>query len=189
MRRIVVGAIVLCGLVATACSSPHAAAPTTTGTAAAAAGQPAAVPPYPTGGGAAVATRWWSNSAAPAGSTIAPGQPDGAAARLHPSRPQYCAMLKQTLAAGRSILPGVAADDPARTAAAVAFVTELQHVAPAEVASSWQVLGNTIIAVVRSGGDPSRITGVDAAATRAAVAAVSADATSRCGVNLSATAH
>jgi hypothetical protein len=97
-------------------------------------------------------------------------------------------MLKQTLAAGHSIFPNASAADPSLHTAAIAFVNELQHVAPTEVAPSWQLLGNFIITLVQANGNPSAVQAVDAAKVKAAVATVSSDAQSRCGVSLS-TAH
>jgi hypothetical protein len=97
-------------------------------------------------------------------------------------------MLRDTLAAGHSILPNASASDPALHAAATAFINELQHVAPPEVAASWQILGDFIITLVQANGNPSAVQAVDSAKVSAAVATVSSDAQSRCGVSLS-TAH
>lgn len=136
----------------------------------------------------AVATRWWSDGAAPAGSTVDAAHPSAAAAKLHPSRPQYCTMLRQTVRAGRSVLPGVTAKDPALVATTRAFVAEVRGVAPGEVKAPWGVLGPAVIALVESGGDTSRVTGIDTAAVQRAAVAIAADSRSRCGVDLSATA-
>ena len=101
----------------------------------------------------------------------------------------YCGLLKQTLSAGHSILPGASATDPALHAVTTAFVAELEHVAPAAVAPSWQVLGKLINSLVQANGDPGAVAGVNPAQVRSAVKTVSTDARARCGVNLSAAAH
>lgn len=130
--------------------------------------------------------RWWSNGQVEAGSTIALSGSDGAAKKLTPSRPDYCSMLKQTVAAGKSILPGVTASDPALLASTKAFVDELQHVAPASVAPSWKVLGSALVALVGSGGNPVGVKGIDVAAVQRAGSLVAADAKRSCGVDLAA---
>lgn len=135
--------------------------------------------------GAITPVRWWSNGQVDAGSTIALSGPDKAASKLLPSRSDYCSMLKQTVAAGRSILPGVTASDPALLASTKAFVDELQHVAPAAVAPSWRVLGSALVALVGSGGNPVGVQGIDAAAVQRAGSLVAADAKHSCGVDLS----
>ena len=129
------------------------------------------------------AVRWWSNGAAQAGSTIDPAHPGALAGKLSPSRTQYCTMLRQTVASGTSILSGVAAQDPARYAATVAFVSELQKVAPSEVSGAWRVLGPQIEALVKSAALPSADPGA-AAQTAAAAQTIGTDATKNCGVSL-----
>jgi hypothetical protein len=89
------------------------------------------------------------------------------------------------VAAGKSILPGVTANDPALLSSTRAFLAELQAVAPATVAGSWQVLGPAVITLVESGGDSAAVKKVDAAAVRKAAGAVAADAKRSCGVDLS----
>ena len=185
MRQLAIGAAAACVVVMTGCSSSPGPASTPS----------AAVPSTAAGGyGASVVatgptvTRWWGNSAESPGSTVDPADPAAAAANLKPSRADYCGMLKQTLAAGHSLFPDASAADPALHTAAIAFVNELQHVAPTEVAASWQVLGSLIIKLVQANGNPSAMQGVDSAKVSAAVATVSSDAQSRCGVSLS-TAH
>ena len=131
------------------------------------------------------ATRWWSNSAGPAGSTIDPQHPDAAAAHLSPSLSEYCGMLRQTVAAGQSILPNVTANDPALLTSTKAFVAELEAVAPASIGGSWRVVGPAVLALIESGGSPMRVKGIDAAAVRKAVGTVAADAKRSCGVDLS----
>ena len=101
----------------------------------------------------------------------------------------YCQLLKQTLAAGHSILPGAGADDPTLHAVTEDFLTDLQHAAPSAIAPSWHVLGNLIISLVRANGDASAVTGVDPGQVRAAVHTVSTDASARCGVDLAAAGH
>jgi hypothetical protein len=131
------------------------------------------------------ATRWWSNSADSSGSKIDMAHPAAAAGKLHPSETEYCAMLEQTVAAQKSILPGVTAKDPALLASAEAFVAEIQAVAPSSVAASWKVLGTAVTAIVSSGGDLTKVKDLDAAAVQKASTAIAADAKSSCGVNLS----
>lgn len=135
--------------------------------------------------GQLVATRWWSNSVAVVHSVIDPAHPTVLAARLHPSRTDYCGMLGQTVSAGKSILPGVTATDPVLATVTEAFVAELQAVAPAAVHSAWQTLGSVIVKVARSQGDLSSVSGVDNKAVSAAVATVAADAKTVCHVDLS----
>jgi hypothetical protein len=100
----------------------------------------------------------------------------------------YCGMLRQTLAAGHAVLPSVDASDPSYAAVTTKFVTDLQHVAPHEIAGAWQLLGNLIITLVRSDGDATSVKGIQPDRIKSAVASVSADAKTRCGLDLSATA-
>jgi hypothetical protein len=134
---------------------------------------------------AAVATRWWSNSATKAGTRIDVKNPQAAARRLHGSKADYCSMLGQTVAAGKSILPNVTANDPALLTSTKAFVAELEAVAPSMVAGAWKVLGGAVVALVSSGGDTTKVKGIDAAAVSRAAATVAADAKRSCGVDLS----
>jgi hypothetical protein len=132
------------------------------------------------------ATRWWSNTAEPVGSTIDPAAPQAAAAKLHPSTADYCGMLRQTVAAGRSILPGVTPGDPALTSSTKAFVAEIGRVAPAAMSGPWHVLGGALVAFVASGGNTAKVTGVDTGAVARAASAIAADARTGCHVDLSA---
>jgi hypothetical protein len=132
-----------------------------------------------------VATRWWSNSATTAGSTIDPKHPEAVAAQLDASKTDYCGMLRQTAAAGRSILPNVTANDPALLISTKAFVAELEAVAPSSVAGSWEVLGPAVITIVESGGGSAAVKKIDAAAVQEAARTVAADAKRSCGVDLS----
>jgi hypothetical protein len=134
-----------------------------------------------------VATRWWSNSAVKTGSTIDKSRPDSATAKLHPSRHEYCGMLEQTLAAGKTILPGAIGSDPAFIASITAFFSELQRVAPVEINDAWRVLGQAVEALVKSGGVAPKASGRDGAAIQAASAAVAADAEKNCNVDLAGT--
>jgi hypothetical protein len=134
----------------------------------------------------AAATRWWSNSAAKAGSAIDLADPLAAADRLHTSQTDYCTMLRDTVSAGRSILPGVTADDPALVAATRAFVAELQRVAPQPLAASWKVLGTAIVSLVESGGDVTKVGAVDTQAVRRASTTIAQDARSSCHVEVRA---
>lgn len=132
-----------------------------------------------------VATRWWSNSATTAGTTIDPKNPEAVAGQLDASKADYCGMLRQTAAAGRSILPNVTANDPALLISTKAFVAELEAVAPSSVAGSWKVLGPAVITIVESGGGSAAVKKIDAAAVQQAARTVSADAKRSCGVDLS----
>lgn len=136
-----------------------------------------------------VATRWWSNSAGTTGTEIDANRPQALAGKLRPSASDYCSMLKQTVAAGKSILPGVTAQDPALLASTKAFVAEIQAVAPAAVAASWKVLGDVVVAFVESGGDPTKVKGTDTKAVQSAVGTIAADAKGTCHVNLAAVVH
>ena len=128
-------------------------------------------------------SRWWSNSAVTAGSTVDPAHPNAADSRLHASAPDYCGMLQQTLAAGRSILPGGSQGLPLATLQA--FVGELQQVAPPEVAGQWRILGSAILAFARSNGTSLGTSGNPSAVANAA-ASISTNARAACEVNLSA---
>jgi hypothetical protein len=138
--------------------------------------------------GALVATRWWSNSAATTGSRINPDQPGAVAAKLHPSQSEYCQMLSQTLAAGKSILPGATASDPALLTSTEAFVAEVQRVAPASVHSQWQVVGDAIVGFVKSTGSSVGKSAVSTTTLTSDVAAISADAKQNCHLDLTAKA-
>jgi hypothetical protein len=133
----------------------------------------------------AVATRWWSNSAVDSGSTIDASRPDSAAANLQPSRTDYCGMLEQTIASGKSPLSGMAASDPALRNTMTAFIGELEKVAPAEVSADWQVVGTAVLGLVNAGGKAPKTAAVDGTAVQNATAAIAADAESGCGVDLS----
>ncbi|PZS29129.1 MAG: hypothetical protein DLM59_13205 [Pseudonocardiales bacterium] len=132
-----------------------------------------------------VATRWWSNAAVTAGSTIDPANPDSAAKDLHPSQTDYCTMLKQTVAAGKSILPDITSADPALLTSAKAFVAEIEKVAPPSVTSQWQLIGPAVLSLVKSGGDTSALPTVDLGALTKAADAIGADSLANCGVDLS----
>jgi hypothetical protein len=58
-------------------------------------------------------------------------------------------------------------------------------VAPASVAAAWRTVGVAIVAVATSGGDLSKVKGVDAAAVQRASAAIAADAKAQCHLVLS----
>ena len=130
------------------------------------------------------ATRWWSNNAAALGSTIAIGQPDDAVAKLQPSRSDYCGMLEQAVHTGQSLIPNVRASDPALVATMTAFFTELEKVAPADVATDWQVAGKAMLALVQAGGKAPKNAAVDAAGIRAAATRIAVDAQRSCNVDL-----
>lgn len=133
-----------------------------------------------------VATRWWSNSVADKGSRIDESNPDSAANLLVPSEDTYCSMLKQTLAAGRSVLPNAKAGDRALVASTKAFIAEIQGVAPPSVADDWRTLAPTLVALVSGKALPAN-TSTNAKANANAAKAISADARTACGLDLSAT--
>jgi hypothetical protein len=135
-------------------------------------------------GSTVVAKRWWSNSAVTAGSTIDAAHPKSAAAKLHPSRDDYCRMIEQTLAAGKSILPQARASDPAYIESMTAFIGELQKVAPAEITADWRVVGTAVVTLVRSGGVAPKTGSGDAAAIERATSEVATDAKKNCDVDL-----
>lgn len=132
-----------------------------------------------------VATRWWSNAAVTAGSKIDPKHPDAAAKDLHPSQADYCGMLKQTLAARKSILPDITSTDPALLTSAKAFIAEIEKVAPAGITGQWQLVGPAVLSLVKSAGDTSTLPTVDLAALTKAANAINADSLANCGVDLS----
>jgi hypothetical protein len=134
------------------------------------------------------ATRWWSNSAAKAGSSIDPAHPAAAVGKLHRSADDYCSMLRQTVSAGKSILPGVTANDPALLASTKAFTAEIEQVAPKRIASSWQVVGDAVVAIVASGGELAKVKHLDAGRLRSAADTIADDAKTHCKVNVSAAA-
>lgn len=137
----------------------------------------------PTGASSLVATRWWSDGAGGLGSTVSPS--DASTRSLTPSRDVYCTMLRQTMAAGKSVLPGATATSPALASATQAFVTELLGVAPPAVAGSWRVLGPVLVDVVKSGGALADLRAhVDANAVSAAAKTVSDDALAGCHLQL-----
>ena len=117
------------------------------------------------GPGAAPVTRWWSGHA------------------------DYCSVLRSTVAAGRSILPGVGADDPARLASTKAFIAEVRKDAPAAVAGAWDVLGPAVVKIVASGGNLRSVKGIDPAAVQRAATSVAAHAKQACHVDVSGAAR
>ena len=138
---------------------------------------------------AAPAVRWWSNSVASAGSTIDPKNPAAVAAKLAPSRGEYCEMLSETLKAGKSVLAGVTASDPALVNTAVAFVTELERVAPGAVSDAWKVLSPALLALVKSNGSAPTQSKADITATMNATKVIATDAQKNCGLNLAPPKH
>jgi hypothetical protein len=133
------------------------------------------------------ATRGWSNAAGPAGAAIDPSAPNAGGGKLSPSKDDYCGMLEQTLAAGKSILPGISATDPALLTSTRAFIGELQKVAPPDVRAAWQTLGSAVITIAESGGDAGKLAKLDAKGVGEAANQVAASAKKDCGLDLSAT--
>jgi hypothetical protein len=82
-------------------------------------------------------------------------------------------------------LPDVTANDPALLTSTKAFVAELEAVAPSNLTGPWKVLGSAMLTFVESGGDTTKVQGIDAAAVRSAASTVAADAKRGCGVDLS----
>ena len=164
MKLVAAGLALAAGLSLTACSGGHGGST-----------------PNPSDT-AVAATRWWGDGAQAVGSTIDPKNPTAAAKNLHPSRQTYCQILKQTVSAGRSILPGATAGSPALLASTEAFVAELQGVAPAQVSEAWKLLGATVLSLVESGGKSG--SAGNAAQLGTAVTTVANDAKTNCGVSL-----
>jgi len=133
---------------------------------------------------AAPVARWWSNAVVSQGSTVDPAHPSAAAAALHPSQSDYCGMLSQTLAAGKSVLSTTSAI-PLDTLEA--FVTEISRVAPASLTSAWHTVGSAVVGYVRSGGTSLGTGAASAAQLDQAAAAISADASATCHLTLSST--
>ena len=134
-----------------------------------------------------VATRWWSVPGAAKGSRIDPVHPAAVAARLRPSRTAYCTVLRQTTAAGRSVLPTTDAHDPVLILSTQAFVGELTALAPAPVHAAWVTAGTAVLALVRSGGDLDTVQVAHPAAVRAATSAIAVDAKKVCHLDVSST--
>jgi hypothetical protein len=120
------------------------------------------------------------------GSAIDPAHPTSAAGALHPSQSDYCGMLKQTLQAGKSILPSGSGADPKLLTGSEAFVAELEAVAPSSVSAAWHVLGPVIIGLVKAGGTLPTASSADTAKNQQAVEAISADSKKNCKLDLSA---
>jgi hypothetical protein len=133
---------------------------------------------------AAQPVRWWSNTLAAKGSRVDPADPAAIALRLSPSQPAYCAMLQQTLAAGRSIFPDAHAGDSALVTTTAAFLAEIGRIAPQNVAPDWATITPTIEALVAGKPLPAN-SSAQAGRNQAAAAAISADAKHNCGLTLS----
>lgn len=141
-----------------------------------------AAPPATT---SVAATRWWSDSAAPAGGIIDAQHPTRAAAGLTTSRSEYCSVLKQTLDAGSSILPGVSAHDPAFLTSTKAFIATVRRLAPTVIAPDWATVGDAVLALVPSGG--KSLGRVSAKELASASAAITDDARTACHLDLGTT--
>jgi hypothetical protein len=94
-------------------------------------------------------------------------------------------MLRQTVTAGKAVLPHGAASDPVLIQSLSAFIGELQKVAPPAVAADWQVLGQAILPLVKAGGKAPKTSTLDGATVQKAAASVADDAKRSCGVDLS----
>jgi hypothetical protein len=136
--------------------------------------------------GSGEVSRWWSTSESEVGSTVEAGDADDATKVLAPDRGAYCQALADTMAAGNSIFPAdIDVGSPAYLGAVTTFVREMQAMAPGEVSAQWRVLGDTILAVVESEGDATRLVlpdGVTAESVQAASDAVGANAQEACGL-------
>lgn len=97
----------------------------------------------------------------------------------------YCGMLRDTVRAGHSILPGAKAGDPQLLTATKAFVASVTAAAPSGIRAQWNVLGPTVVQLVESGGKLTAMSGVDSRLVAQAATAISADAKARCHVNIS----
>jgi hypothetical protein len=128
-------------------------------------------------------TRWWSNAAVTVGSTIDPAHPSAAAASLSPSRSDYCAMLSQTKAIGKALIPS-GPIDPRLTTETEALVAEIDAVAPSNVTAAWNVLGPVILQVAKSGSLPSGAVS-DGSANLQAAETINNDAKANCHLDLS----
>ncbi|MGN6606220.1 MAG: hypothetical protein ACTHMS_04320 [Jatrophihabitans sp.] len=133
------------------------------------------------------AVRWWSDAAGGVGSPIDVQHPTSAASTLHPSRADYCRMLRQTVSAGTSLTSGVAASDPALHAATRAYLAELTAVAPTSLTSAWQKVGELLLGVVTGGSRPSVPKGDELAKVAADADLIARDAQDRCHTSLRGT--
>lgn len=97
----------------------------------------------------------------------------------------YCGILRDTLRAGNSILPGAGANAPERLTATKRFVASVTSAAPGQVRAQWQVLGPALTQLVESGGKPAAISGVNTRLVSQAATAIAADAKTRCRLDLS----
>jgi hypothetical protein len=101
------------------------------------------------------------------------------------SATDYCGILRDTLRAGHSILPGAKAGDPALLTATKGFVASITAAAPSAIRGQWQVLGPAVIQLVESGGMASQMSGVNTRLVAQAGAAIAADAKTRCHLDIS----
>ena len=154
-----------------------------------------ALPPAPSSGGSTAATaagksfkavRWWSNSAAALGSSVDVAHPTALAAKLHASRADYCQMLTQTKAAGKTLFTGVVATNADLQLTITAFTAEIEAVAPSQVSGAWRTLGRAIVTMARSGGDVAHLKGINAKSVQAAAATISRDAVTACHLSIKA---
>lgn len=130
------------------------------------------------------AVRWWSTPEDAVGSRIDTSSPSAQAAKLTASRGSYCLVLKQTIRAGKSVLPGATAQDPAVLASVRAFIAETRALAPKAVAADWTVLGAVFVKIAAAKGDLGSVK-VDQSAVQRAAQSVAADAKSNCHLDLS----
>jgi hypothetical protein len=135
---------------------------------------------------ASAPTRWWSTPLDPIGSAIPVDDPAASAKRLSPDRAAYCQALADTLAAGNGLFPkGVDVTSDGYRVSSLAFVYELQALAPAEVAASWKDFGLLFVALLDTGGDATKLVlpeGVTADRVQAASSAIEQDARTACGL-------
>ena len=96
----------------------------------------------------------------------------------------YCGMLRETVAAGRNILPGVSASDPSLLTSTREFVTSVERLAPSPVAASWKVVGGAVLRLVGSGGRLPRVTGAERSAVERAATAIADHARTSCHLDL-----
>jgi hypothetical protein len=132
--------------------------------------------------------RWWSTTDDRVGSVIENSEPELAASRLSPDVGGYCQALDDTAAAGNGIFPSdVDVASAGYRVATLAFVNEITAMAPDELAQPWGVLGGVITALVEANSDAAELelpAGADAAEIETAGAAISAHASSECGLTV-----
>jgi hypothetical protein len=96
----------------------------------------------------------------------------------------YCGILRQTVHAGRPILPDATAGDPQVLAAARAFTAALTAAAPPAIRPQWHTLSTAVVTLVRSAGRPQPAGAGDLRDLSRAATVIAADAKTRCSLTL-----